>query len=120
MTAVAETVTAPCILRPSTLGVVDGVEDDAPVLAERVDLRHGNYIAIGAAVPAASFFAVGGFDAYPILEDWALWLKLANSGLGVVDVPEAVYRVHVRPDSRNRDLELHAQVYGQIRARLCR
>jgi hypothetical protein len=68
-------------------------------------------------IPASHFFAVGGFDAYPILEDWALWLNLVAAGLGIVDVPEAVYRVHVRSGGRNANRALHDQVYAQIRAR---
>jgi GT2 family glycosyltransferase len=117
MTTAALAVNAPCILRPATLGIVDGVEDAEPVLIERADLRHANYIVIAAMVPATHFFAVGGFDAYPILEDWALWLKLAKAGLPVVDVPQAVYRIHVRSESRNTNLALHARIYAEIRAR---
>jgi len=117
MTRAANAAAGPCILRPATLAVANGIEDPVPVLIPRCDLRDANYIVIAAMVPVEHFLAVGGFDAYPVLEDWALWLKLTDRGLGVVDVPDAVYRVHVRPDSRNFDSERKQYVYAQIRAR---
>jgi GT2 family glycosyltransferase len=117
MTRAAQAAGGACILRPATLGVANGIEDPAPVLIPRRDLRDGNFIVIAAMIPTEHFLAVGGFDGYPVLEDWALWLKLTDAGLNVVDVPEAVYRIHVRPDSRNFDRDLNARVYAQIRAR---
>ena len=103
------------IRRPATLGIVDGVEDVAPVMIPKRDLLMSNYIVIGAMHRREDFLAVGGFNNYPCLEDWDLWLRIVYNGAEVVDVPEAVYRVHVIPDSRNSDVSIHAKVYSKIR-----
>ena len=103
------------IRRPATLGVVDGVEDIAPVMIPRKDLLVTNFIVIGAMHRREDFLAVGGFNDYPCLEDWDLWLRMVHNGAEVVDVPEAIYRVNVIPDSRNSDVGVHAKVYSKIR-----
>lgn len=106
------------IIQPSTLGVYpDGHEDVEPVLIPERDLSTGNYLVIGSMCKASMFFNVGGFDDYPMLEDWALWLKLRNCGARIGKAPAAVYRVAVRANSRNTDEAVHGQVYQQIRAR---
>lgn len=105
----------PCICRPRTLGVVDGVEDDEAVFIPERNLDVANYIVIGAMVPALEFFTFGGFADYPMLEDWALWRTLVRAGIPVVDVPDAIYRIHVRENSRNTDEQLHREVYARIR-----
>lgn len=89
------------IRQPSTLGVVNGVEDDYPVLIPPRPLAVSNYIVIGAFVRAALFRQVGGFEDYEAFEDWDLWRRCWAAGAAIGAVPEAVYRVHVRPDSRN-------------------
>jgi len=92
----------PAIYRPSTIGVYeDGRTDDAPCMIPRTDMRVRNCCVIGSMVPAALFSEVGGFRPYPCLEDWACFRNLIAAGAGVVDVPDAVYRVHVRGESRN-------------------
>jgi hypothetical protein len=103
------------IRRPSTIGVYrDGTEDDAAVMIPRTDLRVANCIVIGAMHKASLFFQVGGFDNYPILEDWDLWQRMVLHGASVVDVPDAIYRVHVRDGSRNADGGLHRHTYARI------
>lgn len=89
------------IRQPSTLGVVDGVEDDYPVLIPERHLAESNYIVIGAFVRAELFRSVGGFDDFAAFEDWDLWRRCWAAGAAIRAVPEAVYRVHVRPQSRN-------------------
>lgn len=103
------------IRRPATLGVVDGVEDTESVMIPRKNLLVTNFIVIGAMHRREDFLAAGGFNNYPCLEDWDLWLRMVANGAEVVDVPEAIYRVHVTPDSRNSDVGVHAQVYKKIR-----
>lgn len=89
------------IRQPSTLGIVDGVEDDYPVLIPPRPLEVSNYIVIGAFVRAELFQRVGGFRDYEAFEDWDLWRRCQAAGGTVKPVPAAVYRVHVRPNSRN-------------------
>lgn len=106
------------IIQPSTLGFYeDGHEDVAPVLIPERDLSNGNYLVIGSMCKKTMFFNVGGFDDYPCLEDWALWLKMQACGARFGKAPAAVYRVAVRPNSRNGNESTHGQVYAQIRAR---
>lgn len=102
------------IHRPSTLGVVDGVEDDHPVMIPERDIRRSNFIVIGAMVPADVFFLLDGFNDYPILEDWDLWQRMILANVGVLDAEKAVYRVNVREGSRNQDTVKHREVYKQI------
>lgn len=105
------------IRKPSTLGIVDGVEDDHPVMIPARDINTANHIVIGAMVSSEVFFKVGGFDDFPMLEDWALWLKCYKAGATIGEIPDAIYRVHVRTGSRNTDLALHGRVYNEIRTR---
>lgn len=65
-------------------------------------LYSGNYIVVGAAVRTELARRVG-WQEYPIYEDWAMWLGCLTGGAAFGRVPEAVYRAHVRNDSRNRE-----------------
>ena len=104
------------IRKPSTLGVYpDGSEDDAPTMIPEKDLDRANHIVIGAMCRAELFWKVEGFRDYPVLEDWDLWRRMCRAGATVGEVPDAVYRVHVNPDSRNSNQDLHDRVYQQIR-----
>lgn len=91
---------------PSTLGVVEGREDDYPVLAEPRNLKTGNFITIGAMVRWSDFMEVEGFDDYSCLEDWDLFLRIWLNGAEIQGVEDAIYRVTVRPGSRNEELDL--------------
>ncbi len=106
------------VCRPSTLGISpDGSEDNAPVLIPRKPLIDGNFIVIGAMIERERFLRLGGFNELPILEDWDLWLRFAVDKAEIVDVPDAIYRVHVRENSRNTDRSGHGAIYSQIRAK---
>ena len=112
----------PGIFRPSTLGVYpDGSEDDEVVMIPRTDMARANCIVIGAAFESTLFWEVGGFDVdLPALEDWHLWCRMIIAGADVVEVPDAIYRVGVNPDSRNsasrqRETNAHGKAYSQIR-----
>lgn len=65
-------------------------------------LAHGNWLVIGTLAPTALVRAVGGFREYLWSEDWDLWVRCWQAGASVEAVPAAVYRAHVRADSRNR------------------
>jgi GT2 family glycosyltransferase len=106
------------IRQPSTLGVVDGVEDDYPVLIppHGGGFMVGNHLVIGCMLRRALWEEVGGFRDLPCLEDWDLFIRMRLAGAELGSCPQAIYRVHVRSDSRNQDVGLHSQVYTQIQS----
>lgn len=107
--------------QPATLGVVDGVEDAFPVLIPSKPLLDGNYIVIGAFVRREIFESAGGFTELPAYEDWDLWIRCWLHGAVITTCPDAIYRVHVRPDSRNQlDREAAVRSYNFIRNRYVR
>lgn len=65
-------------------------------------LPEGNWLLIGSAVRADLVREVGGFRDWAWSEDWDLWLRCHLAGASFELVPDAVYRAHVRHDSRNR------------------
>lgn len=65
-------------------------------------LTAGNWIVIGAAVRADLVREVGGWRDFSWSEDWDVWLRCYLAGAIFEPVPDAVYRAHVRRDSRNR------------------
>lgn len=65
-------------------------------------LAFGNWLVIGTLAPTALLREVGGFGDWSIYEDWDLWVRCWQAGATVEAVPQAVYRAHVRSDSRNR------------------
>lgn len=67
-------------------------------------LRFGNWIVIGACVRADILRSVGGFEEWGWSEDWAAWARCWTAGATVEAVPKAIYRAHVRSDSRNHCL----------------
>lgn len=65
-------------------------------------LIYGNWIVVGAAVNADLVRQVGGWRDFDWSEDWDLWLRCHLAGASIEAIPAAVYRAHVRSDSRNR------------------
>lgn len=65
-------------------------------------LAYGNWLVIGTVARTSLLRSVGGFRDLPIYEDWDLWLRCWQTGASVEAIPDAVYRAHVRADSRNR------------------
>jgi len=65
-------------------------------------LTEGNWLVIGTAARTNIVRDVGGFREWEVYEDWDLWLRCYLAGATVEAVPEAIYRAHVRRDSRNR------------------
>lgn len=63
----------------------------------------GNWLVVGTLAPTAMLRDVGGWRDWPCYEDWDLFLRcVVWQQARAVAVPSAVYRAHVRPDSRNR------------------
>lgn len=79
-------------------------------------LVEGNWLVIGAAARTDIVRDVGGFRDWEVYEDWDLWLRCYLAGATVEAIPEAVYRAHVRPDSRNRapSMEIKNRVHHEI------
>lgn len=65
-------------------------------------LAYGNYCVIGTVAPTKLLRDVGGFRDFAWSEDWDMWLRCWKAGATFENVDSAVYRAHVRPDSRNR------------------
>lgn len=73
-------------------------------------LQYGNWLVIGSLVRADMARQVGGFADFPWSEDWDLWVKCWHAGATFEQVPTAVYRAHVRADSRNRGQSREAKL----------
>jgi glycosyltransferase involved in cell wall biosynthesis len=101
------------VLQPSSLGVVDGVEDNFPYLKPQTNLLQENYLIIGCAHPAKLFQSIGGFDDWPLLEDWAYWTKAWVHGASFEQVPDAVYRVHIDRTRVSRNQSASTQVTSE-------
>jgi glycosyltransferase involved in cell wall biosynthesis len=66
-------------------------------------LAYGNWLVIGSVVRTELVRDVGGFEEWPVYEDYALWARIWRQTEATFEaVPEAVYRAHVRQSSRNR------------------
>ena len=78
-------------------------------------LPEGNWLVVGSMVRAELVRQVGGWRDFPWSEDWDLWLRCHLAGATFEPVPAAIYRAHVRPDSRNRAPE-HAERIAAHRA----
>ena len=65
-------------------------------------LPQGNFMVIGTLARAQLLRDAGGWEEFPWSEDWAMWSRCWKAGATIETIPEAVYRAHVRWDSRNR------------------
>lgn len=65
-------------------------------------LREGNWLLIGSAVRTELLRKAGGWRDYPWSEDWSTWIRCWKAGGTFELISDAIYRAHVRPDSRNR------------------
>src|SRR6185436_17183843 len=77
-----------------------------------------NHLPIGALVRRDLFLEVGGFDDWPIYEDWALWMKLEAAGARWTWCPDALYMIHWRDGSRNKAIALRAETLAAIRTQI--
>lgn len=65
-------------------------------------LPSGNWLIVGSVARTGLLRDVGGWRDFPVYEDWDLWLRCHLAGATIEALPAAVYRAHVRFDSRNR------------------
>lgn len=65
-------------------------------------LKDGNWLVVGTVARTELLRRVGGWRDFPWSEDWSLWLRCYLLGASAEAVPQAIYRAHARPDSRNR------------------
>lgn len=103
------------IRQPSTVDFTGGFAHGVPNLIPQTDLLTRNYLVIGSMVTSDLFDKAGGFEEYPILEDWSFFLSCIANGGKVGQVPKAVYRIHFNEHSRNTDLGLHGKIAAEIR-----
>ena len=73
----------------------------APRFPAEVPIEDGNWLVIGTVIPASAFKRVGGFEEWPLYEDWALFARIQKLGIVPVRVPSATYIAHRRNGSRN-------------------
>lgn len=81
-------------------------------------LPHGNWLVVGTLARTRLLLDVGGWEEWPIYEDWALWARCWAAGATVEAIPAAVYRAMWRPGSRNRapDAAFKDRVHREIAA----
>jgi glycosyltransferase involved in cell wall biosynthesis len=104
-------VSGPALLQPSNLNSDVGY----PVLLRKRSLERCNFLIIGTVVRRDQFLEVGGFSDLPVLEDWELWIRLSKAGAEHRAVPDAIYKINVRPGSRNSNHILQNEVANYIR-----
>lgn len=76
--------------------------DPVPVLhRQKYPLKTTNYLIIGSPIRTDIFRSVGGFDDWPVLEDWAFFLKAYNAGAKFGELYDAVYFINDN-HARNR------------------
>lgn len=77
----------------------------APKFWPEKPLSEGNWMVIGTMVQRQQFLAVGGFADWPhAFEDWHILARLWKAGAEIVKVPNAIYRAHWTPGSRNKKM----------------
>lgn len=105
------------LVQPSTLGIVDGREDPHPVvIPSKKSILDGNWMVIGTMVSKSVFTSVGGFSDLQMYEDWDLWIRCIKFGCKTTVCENAIYKVHVRNDSRNnQSRNLQISTYNKIR-----
>lgn len=99
------------LLTPMVCYVRGGIRARARFWPE-CDLRNGNWLIIGTAVPRDLFHAVGGFRDDPHgLEDWSLWARCVRHGARISRVHRAVYIAHVNKNSKHHQLREDKDAY---------
>lgn len=70
--------------------------------AECIASGAGNWLVVGTCARTELLHEAGGWRDWPVYEDFDLWMRAIAHGATVEAIPDAVYRAHVRADSRNR------------------
>ena len=92
------------VLQPLTSYNIGGIKYSPTYISPRDSLLDGNHLIIGCPVNRELFLDAGGFDEWPLYEDWALWLKLQKAG-ATFGKTTGVYNINVNPRGRNMGLE---------------
>lgn len=108
------------VLLAPAVKYVDPRRNTAPAAMPNAygDMRRVNRCVIGTLIRRETFWSQGGFSEWPCYEDWDLFLGAHLAGAKIVEVPDAVYKAHVRHGSRNlptRDVAV--RVHSEIRAK---
>jgi hypothetical protein len=106
------------VFYPSTLAVVDGVPADATHLHEPKNILMQNYINIGACHKIEMHRNIGGFEDWPVLEDWAYWAKAWVHGALFEPVHGAVYCAHIDSDRPGRNVSQPPEVIAETTKRI--
>lgn len=73
-------------------------------------LTWGNWLVVGSMVRRELAIQVGGWRDFAWSEDYDFWVRCWQAGASIEAVPQAVYRAHVRRDSRNRGQSREAKL----------
>lgn len=101
VTSMAEAAKENCLLTPNVSQVIRG-KRSAPAFFPEVPLEQGNWMVVGTAAPRELMLEVGGWRTFTgsgVLnewDDWDMWIRCVKAGAGIVRVPGAIYRAHVR------------------------
>lgn len=81
-------------------------------------LSAGNWLLVGSMVRTELLREAGGWRDFAWSEDWDIWLRCWKAGATFELIPDAIYRAHVNPQSRNRGasredrLAAHEAIYA--------
>lgn len=78
----------------------DGKHDEPQRIQPGKTLLNWSHIVIGAMIRREMFIKAGGFESWPVFEDWHFWMKCWTEGAKFSN-SEAVYQSYIRPESRN-------------------
>jgi hypothetical protein len=81
---------------------VRGRRTQEPKFWNEVPYEDGNWLPIGTMFSREAYFEVGGFEEWPMYEDWALFARMQKAGCKPRRVPEATYIAH-RSSARGRN-----------------
>lgn len=77
----------------------------------------GNYIVIGAMIKTDLLRKLNGFKDMEALEDFEFFLRAEEVGARFAQCVKAIYKIHVRPGSRNRNQELAPKIIKEAKIR---
>lgn len=86
------------------------------LMHKTINIKLGNFLIIGTLVKKDTFIRAGGFRDLPLYEDWDLWIRCFNDGVQHFTVPDAIYDISIRKNSRNNpDKKTQIKISNQIR-----
>ena len=100
---------------PAVTWITEHSATDPVTLADR-DIEVMNPCVIGTLIRRELFHDLGGFKDWPAWEDWDLFLRATRAGANIEHVPNAIYRAHVRPRSRNQSVTNPRDLMRRIKA----